>query len=527
MDIFRRIDEVAKHSEFVLTLTEYVRFALGFVRIRLTPLWAEVQPFELWMENHVLPPAREDGREKCTFLIDPQQGDDFLFRPLNVDEDARAFPRLGRFLARLGLRRLELDVRLESNQITDLPTLLYTWQDALCRRDDKRLDKSRLRFLVGRTGLQLSCTRTWLTGDTFRVEYSYCTTRFSQLVAVFEKRNRKFQDHRVLFYVAPRFALLVAVVAVIPFILYTLFSHWWLLAMVTFLGALALFSMVFLLLMTIGSVEYDNEENNYRLAVAHQKLQLFADHLSDDLGRARNIQENLLPRKSAMPLADRLERVFSFMPETEVGGDYFDVACLDDDRVAILFADVSGHGMSAALVTTMIKTAFEGWKSSDQSLESFARQLNGLLCRVTPTKSSAAMIIGVLDTANRRSTYLNCGHNPEPLLLPADGAQPGRFLQEANAMILGVMEDITLQPVSIMLQPGGQLVLSTDGIIEAGDVEVEMFGVERLLQCALDGRSEHPELVVNSIMNEVRDFAGAIPQNDDRMVLAIRLMGDA
>jgi len=527
MTIFRRIDEIEKHSEFVLNNSEYVRFALGFVRIRLTSLWAEVQPLGLWMENHVLPLARESGQEMCTVLLEPRDEGEFDFQPLNVSEDARSFSRLGRFLAHLGLRRLELDVRLESNQITDLLTLLYTWQDVLRRRDEKRFARSGLRFLLGRTGLQMSCTRTRLNGDTFRVEYSYCTTRFSQLVAAFEKRNRKFQDHRALFYAAPRFALLVAMVAVIPFILYTVFGNWWLLAIVTLLGALALFSMVFLLLMTIGSVEYDNEEKNYRLAVAYQKLQRYADRLGDDLGRARTIQENLLPRKSAMPLASRLEWAFSFVPEAEVGGDYFDVAGLDDDRVAIIFADVSGHGMSAALVTTMIKTAFEGWKSTGQSLDTFAGQLNGLLCRVTPTKSFAAAIIGVLDTANRQFTYLNCGHNPEPLLLPADMVQPGCFLQAANAMILGVMEDIPLAPATIALQPGDQLILATDGIIEAGDADVEMFGVERLLQYTQASRMEHPELVVNSLMNRVREFAGDIPQNDDRMVLAVRIMGEA
>jgi serine phosphatase RsbU (regulator of sigma subunit) len=527
MTLFRRIDEVEKHSEFVLTTLEYVRFALGFVRIRLTPLWTEIQPFGLWMENHVLPATRDAGLEMCTIYLGADEAQDSLIRPSALEEHAREFPRLSRFLRRLGLGKLEMDIRLESNQITDLLTLLYTWQETLRKRDRKQFSRSGLRFLVGKMGLQMSCTRTRLMEDTFRVEYSYCTTRFSQLVASFEKRNRKFQDHRALFYAAPRFALLVAVVSVIPFGLYTLFGHWWLLFSVTVLGALVLFSMVFLLLMTIGSVEYDNEEKNYRLATAYQKLQRYADRLGDDLGRARTIQQNLLPRKSAMPLAHRLEWAFSFVPETEVGGDYFDVAGLDDDKVAVLFADVSGHGMSAALVTTMIKTAFESWKGSGQSLENFARQLNSLLCRVTPTKSFAAVIIGVLDTGSRRFTYLNCGHNPEPLIVPADVARPPFSLQEANTMILGVMEDIPMEPADMVLNPGDLVVLATDGIIEADDGTEEMFGSDRLRRCLAENRLEHPELVVNSLMNRVREFAEGAPQNDDRMVLAFRLNSGA
>ena len=91
--------------------------------------------------------------------------------------------------------------------------------------------------------------------------------------------------------------------------------------------------------MTVGSLVYDNEEKAFRLEKANAKLRLYADWIHGDLERARAVQQMLLPDLTNMPMADRLEWGARFVPEEEVGGDYFDAAYLDANRVAILFAE--------------------------------------------------------------------------------------------------------------------------------------------------------------------------------------------
>jgi len=508
-----------------------VRLRAWQIGIRFTPLWAETRRFARWLESEALPAARSEDMERALVALPDAADEKPRITVQGIDADIRGCERLVALLREVGIERLELDVRLEWNQITDILAALYAWRRAFrkYRRSEGSPDGIAgrggeiLRRLTGESGLRMSCTQTRIDGTTLHIAYSHCVTRFSRLVSWYERRHRHFHDHRALFQAAPLYAALGALLLVVPAVLYSFGCNVVLAAGVTAVGAVALFATLFLLLMSIGSVEYDNEEKAHRLTLAYERLRRYADRIARDLRRARAIQENLLPDNSKMPFPGRLEWASSFVPEAEVGGDYFDVAALDENRVAILFTDVSGHGMSAALVTAIIKTAFEGWKDSVLSMTEFAGTLNRLLCNVTPTESFAAVVLAIYDARARELSYVNCGHHPVPIRLRVDGEQEVRPLDQANARILGVLEEGVFEEARQTLRSGDVVLFVTDGIIEAADESGALYGSDRLNRYLRDRRADAPQALITGLVEQVRTFTAGREQTDDQTILAFRV----
>jgi serine phosphatase RsbU (regulator of sigma subunit) len=513
-------DDAGKSPEQSMSRSCCLRLGLSRTGIRFSALWRQMKQLGVWLESEALPSARSIGQEQVVVVYDPAPGPEQGFRVRGRPGRLEGARRLMTFLDCLGIEELVLDVRLERNQITDILTLLYAWRRRLWRGVVSSARE--IGYLHSETGLHVCCTQTRLDGPRLHVAYSYCMTRFSRMVAWFEKRHRIFGDHRALFFAAPRYAALAGIFAAVPFTFYAFHGNWWILLGVTAFGAIAAFAVVYLFLMAMGSVEYDNEEKAYRLSVAYGKLQRYADHIRDDLSQARTVQESLLPDGAHMPLPDRLQWAWSFKPMAEVGGDYFDVAALAGGRIAVFFADVSGHGMSAALVTAILKTAFAGWQENSMPIEEYASHLNRLLCRVTPVESFAAAMIATYDGDSGELEYINCGHNPEPLWLPAKADEETCFLSEGNAIILGVEEDMSFVPVRKILRPGDTVMCATDGLIEAMDPDGAMYTSARLLSYATANRNAEPQQLVDGLVSEVTAFARGVRQGDDRMILVMR-----
>ena len=482
--------------------------------VGLTRLGREIRRFARWLEDRALADAYDCGREMMAFEV---SSDDSIVCAHNdqacqTPEAPESYRLVGRLLRRMGAARLELSSRLESNQVSDILTLLAA------RRG--RMNPS--------GGLQCACTNTDVVDGVLSIEYSYCTTKFSRVVHWYKARQKKFSDHRAMFHAAPRYTLLAAVLAMTPPIVYAIMESWIVLIVLTVLSVAAISTLIYGFFMTVGSVEYDNEEKAHRLRVANAGLENYAARIGADLQRARNIQQMLLPDAENMPLADHLDWASSFVPETAVGGDYFDAAALDNDRVAIFFTDVSGHGMSAALVTAILKTAFQRWvDDGGRDMEQFASQLSSSLYRMTPDESVAASFIAVYDSSAGRIDYINCGHSPEPWLVPADGDRAVVALNDARAVLLGVLDEITPTAGSKSILPGDKLVLATDGLPEAVDAEGGQYGVQRLAEFVADCRQNSAEETVERIVGTVGDFSHGAVQLDDQTVLVMEVRSPA
>ena len=504
-----------------LSLRDRLRLRRAAVRLRSTALWPEIQAFGQWLESQCFPAAANAGLKQVLLEVEPSgRVNAFGFTPPAAPDGLR---RLAAFLTAICVRQLQLDRRLQGRQLGDVMALLYAHRRALTDRSESSADAGGLSGLWGQAGLDFACTRTLILADRLVVSYQYRPTRLSRLVRRFERRYRRVQDHRALFRAAPRYALLPAAIAVALAASCALAQSWWVRAAAVVLAAAALSALAYLFFMTVGGVERDNEEKARRLGETCLDLKHSADSIQADLRRARDVQQKMLPELANMPLAERLHWAASFAPAQQVGGDYFDVLALDDHRAAILFADVSGHGLAAAFITAILKTSFQAWADHPGPLGEFLSTVNRTLCRLTPDDSFAAAFAAIYDADSRRLSYVNCGHNPEPWLLYARADQPLSQLDDARAILLGVVDDPRFRQASRQLQPGDTVLLATDGLVEAGNIYDKMYGQENLEDFLRRHRGMPVSELVELLTREVTGFARGGEQTDDRTVLAFQL----
>ena len=239
--------------------------------------------------------------------------------------------------------------------------------------------------------------------------------------------------------------------------------------------------------------------------------------LEQEISFARDIQQALLP----CHLRDfpHLAIIGTSSPCLAVGGDYFDVFPLSDNRTAFLIADVSGKGLGAALLTTMLQGALSGTKMGADPADVFCH-INRFLCEHSEVGRYATMFFGILDPEGRLE-FVNAGHLP-PLLLRA-GEVDEPFTE--GGFPVGLIPEASYVASSVALHPGDTLVLYSDGVTEAMDPDHEMFGVSRLREL-LVGKHEAPlETLKNSILESVQAFSRGASQADDITLLIARYRG--
>jgi serine phosphatase RsbU (regulator of sigma subunit) len=490
------------------------RYRFSSILLRVTPLWREMRLFSDWLERN----ADVFPEETVHIEITPQAT--IVVNDTEGAQPPEGYRRLLRFLQQCHLHRLELDRRLESNQIRDLLALLYGFRRSLRQRKETGRDEV-IRCLCSPAGILFACTHTRILGDTLSVQYTYCKTVFSKLATWFKRLHTNFGDHRTLFWSAPRLGLLFALAPMLVFLLYTLHNSWKLLLVTSLLGSAALFVTTYLFLMIIGSIEYDNESKTFDLQQANSQLLRHSELTRDDLARAREVQQRLLPDITCMPMADHLEWGASFVPQEQVGGDYFDVAPLDDKRIAILFADVSGHGLAAALVTVLIKATFQRWVEQDWSIGKLISVLNRQLFELTECSSFAAVVVAIYNAASGELTYSNCGHYPVPYLTRSCGKL--RRLDDAGVMILGAMEQVKTETATVKVVKGETVVLATDGIIEALDCQDREFTAEALEDFLCSHHDLPVPRLVGELVSAVARHSQSASDRDDQAVLAFRV----
>jgi len=254
-----------------------------------------------------------------------------------------------------------------------------------------------------------------------------------------------------------------------------------------------------------------------RLAEERDEL---INRLTEDLDRARRFQKALLPQglpKNYGPL-----RAASAWVSTErVGGDLYDLVPLPEDRLFLMVADVAGHGVAAALLVGMIKTAIGrslqdaiGPKRSD--LAPAARAVLDILAPLNVARVVTAFF-GIVDVKAGELHYLNAGHPPAALWKPGEAPR----LLPATTTLLSHGIALAKQPtVTVPFAPGDRLAVYSDGLYEVLDPSGGEFGRDRLIRVLTEGRGPI-EKVVDAAMSQTRDHAGGRPPEDDLTLLAL------
>jgi hypothetical protein len=236
--------------------------------------------------------------------------------------------------------------------------------------------------------------------------------------------------------------------------------------------------------------------------------------LEAELAIAGDIQRSLLPSStfnnswcSVTGLA---------VPTSEVGGDYFDVVKLSDDLVAVIIADVSGHGVGAGIISAMTKSALHSQLVHDPSPSSVLSNLNRTLFSLTASKTFVTCAYILLNHGTRTAAVATAGH--PPVLYRTRKDSKTVELRMPN-LALGLKNGVPFTEKTIRYHPGDVFLLYTDGIVEASNKQGEQFGPERLRE-VLAGDIEAIDLCTH-IIGAARTFCGSKDFEDDATIVSI------
>lgn len=238
--------------------------------------------------------------------------------------------------------------------------------------------------------------------------------------------------------------------------------------------------------------------------------------MEEDLRIAAEIQQGLLPR--SLPLLEGMEIAAETIPTQQVGGDCYDVIELGNGRVLLSIADVSGKGTPASLLMANVQAAIRTLAQLDLPLDDFTARINDVIYQNTSPDKFITAFFGIVDAASGTFTYVNAGHNP-PLLFSEGAVQP----LEAGGVILGIMPSfIPYEVGTVTLGPGELLVLYTDGVSEAMNVEREEYGETRLRALFESDRSCSAAGAIDRLRGDLLAFTSGAPQSDDITILSLR-----
>jgi sigma-B regulation protein RsbU (phosphoserine phosphatase) len=242
--------------------------------------------------------------------------------------------------------------------------------------------------------------------------------------------------------------------------------------------------------------------------------------LENEISIAREVQNQLFP--STLPSVPGVEIEAICKAARSVSGDYYDFIQLSPTHIAIAIADISGKGISAALLMASLQAALrsqllvEG--SERLSMIELVSRLNKHLVRNTGDDRFATFFIAVYDSATRTLRYTNAGHLPA-FLICKGGAQQ----LDIGGMVLGVLEDYPYEEGAITVAPDSLLIGYSDGLIEPENVYGEEFGIRRLQEAAVRVHAGAPLMVAESLMAAAEEWAGTPEQADDMTVIVARL----
>ena len=236
--------------------------------------------------------------------------------------------------------------------------------------------------------------------------------------------------------------------------------------------------------------------------------------VENELAIAREIQTSILPR--CIPELHNVSFSAAYRPMTAVAGDFYEFIPVDQKRVGILVADVSGHGVPAALIASMIKVAMQSVVPCAHDPREVLRGLNRILFRQLHDQLVSAAYLW-LDTENRKALFSAAG--PPPLLRWREGKLE-RI--ESNGLLFGVIPDPDYPVCDLPIHTGDRFLLYTDGAIEPENASGDSFGDRKLEQVVRNNQSRPPSELSDQLLSEIRFWQPAsLAQQDDITLIVI------
>jgi hypothetical protein len=244
--------------------------------------------------------------------------------------------------------------------------------------------------------------------------------------------------------------------------------------------------------------------------------------IEGQLDLARRVQTDMLPARSKS--MGRIDFAADCIPAWDVGGDYCDVFNLGGGRIAVVIGDISGKGISAALLMALIHGAIQSisWTRSPADHELASRSLNGLLCRKTATERYSSLFWGYYEPDSSMLRYVNAGHPPPILFRRNENGGYELLRLECGGPVLGLLPEGQYEQGEQRVMATDLLVAFSDGIFEAPNAANEEFGEARLIDVVRSTWNTSPENIRDALLSAVRDFIKDTPVADDQTLVVVR-----
>ncbi len=242
------------------------------------------------------------------------------------------------------------------------------------------------------------------------------------------------------------------------------------------------------------------------------------ERLNREIEIAREVQERLFPQ--SCPAVPGLDYFGLCRPALAVGGDYYDYILRFDGRLGIAVGDVSGKGISAALMMASLQSLMRGQIAAGlDNLSELLTNTNRLICDASTSNRYVTFFYGEYDPATRRLVYVNAGHNP-PIILRGDEV----LRLEACGPVVGVLPRIRYESAEFQFEPGDTFVAFTDGISEAMSEQDEEWGEERLIESARACRHLRATQITASLLTAADAFTAGAEQHDDMTLITLKVV---
>lgn len=265
----------------------------------------------------------------------------------------------------------------------------------------------------------------------------------------------------------------------------------------------------------------DLTEKNRQLQKAYDELKAAQEQLIEkerlerELQVAAEIQVSILP--DVLPTHPNYDFGARIDPARQVGGDFYDVFLVGENKMGVLIGDVADKGVPSAIFMARIHALIMAESDALPTAALVLRKVNEHVTRLEKATQFVTALYGILDCATGDFDYARAGHEP-PLLLTADGV---KRLPHGPGMALGIWEDITLDVGRVRLEPGSSLLLFTDGMTDCRDPQGEAFGLERIEESFLALRGLPSQEVCDSLLKTLLDYQQGSKQDDDVTLVAI------
>jgi phosphoserine phosphatase RsbU/P len=243
------------------------------------------------------------------------------------------------------------------------------------------------------------------------------------------------------------------------------------------------------------------------------------EKIESELKIAHDIQQGIIPKIfPPFPEREDIDLYAVLNPARDVGGDLYDFFFIDDYKICFAIGDVSGKGVPASLFMAITRTLLRSKATKNSSAKKIVNEMNIELCQGNENSMFVTFFLCIMDTKTGIVEFCNAGHN-YPYIIRKDNKI--ECLEETHGIPIGIFEDINYKSGTFQLLKNESLVLYTDGITEAMNIENNLYGDERLINLLYKSKDHHPDIITKTIVNDVNKFVGEAEQSDDITILLL------